>query len=209
MSQIITCPSCRQQLQVPEAFLGQPVKCPGCGFTFSVLVEASVPAMPSESAASTEPALRHGPSERPPAPGGDVQRLLLPPAICLLLLSLLGLCCTLYNVAHIVVAAEAIRAQAQQAAPPDPFARQIFFQMVDFMLGPGGIALRVLFMVLNVITLFGSAAMMNRRLYGLAVLGSVCALVSNLDICCCVPGFPLGLWALLVLCRPEVKAAFS
>ena len=34
MPEIIQCPTCRRELQIPEEFIGKPVKCPSCGLNF-------------------------------------------------------------------------------------------------------------------------------------------------------------------------------
>jgi hypothetical protein len=54
------------------------------------------------------------------------------------------------------------------------------------------------------ITLFGGIQMCRLRGYGLAVFGAVLALFSG----CCVVGQAAGIWALVVLMDPDVKAAF-
>src|SRR5438874_2609259 len=46
MQEIISCPSCKRKLQVPEALLGQDVQCPTCGATFVAGGPAAVPPPP-------------------------------------------------------------------------------------------------------------------------------------------------------------------
>jgi hypothetical protein len=55
MPVVIVCPACQQKARVPEAMLGQSVKCPACGATFPA---------PADGSAAT-PA---GPSPAPPEP---------------------------------------------------------------------------------------------------------------------------------------------
>ncbi len=43
MSDTLTCPSCRRTLRVPEALLGQLVKCPTCLVTFTASLEDRAP----------------------------------------------------------------------------------------------------------------------------------------------------------------------
>jgi len=50
--------------------------------------------------------------------------------------------------------------------------------------------------------------MMKLNNYGLCIAASIAALVPCLTPCCCL-GLPAGVWALVVLCKPEVKAAFG
>jgi hypothetical protein len=65
----------------------------------------------------------------------------------------------------------------------------------------GVLALRALAMMI------GGIMMLQLKGYGLAVLGSVLALLPCLTPCC-VLGMPFGIWALVVLNNAEVKAAF-
>jgi hypothetical protein len=57
------------------------------------------------------------------------------------------------------------------------------------------------------IILMGAIKMRRLEMYGLAVTASIVAMLP------CHPGFliglPVGLWALIVLLRPETKAAFD
>jgi hypothetical protein len=58
-----------------------------------------------------------------------------------------------------------------------------------------------------VIILMGAIKMRRLEMYGLAVTASIVAMLP------CHPGFlvglPIGLWSLMVLLRPETKAAFD
>src|SRR5207248_2361571 len=68
-------------------------------------------------------------------------------------------------------------------------------------------ALAAVALVLNVLVLLGGLRMRATRGYGLALAGSIAAIIP-LNSCCCV-GLPVGIWALVVLLKPEVKAAFQ
>jgi hypothetical protein len=43
--------------------------------------------------------------------------------------------------------------------------------------------------------------------YGLAMTASIVALIPCISPCCVV-GLPIGIWALVILSKPEVKSAF-
>jgi hypothetical protein len=55
--------------------------------------------------------------------------------------------------------------------------------------------------------LYGSLSMMQRRNYGVAVTAAVLSVLPCFSPCFIV-GIPFGLWALLLLFRPEVKYGF-
>ncbi|HZH16749.1 MAG TPA: hypothetical protein VE057_20510 [Archangium sp.] len=62
--------------------------------------------------------------------------------------------------------------------------------------------------VFSLVTLLGGIQMARGRSYWLAVTGSVLAAIPFCNLCCGV-STGVGLWALSVLKRPEVKAGFE
>jgi predicted Ser/Thr protein kinase len=60
--------------------------------------------------------------------------------------------------------------------------------------------------VLSGIVLVGSLRMMRLQSYGLAIAAAILAMIVTPGN---VIGFPIGIWALVVLLRPEVRAAFD
>jgi hypothetical protein len=58
------------------------------------------------------------------------------------------------------------------------------------------------------VIIFGGVQMLRARRYSLAVWAAILALIPLTSVCC-IPGIPIGIWALLVLRHPEVKAAFE
>ncbi|MFO0596464.1 MAG: hypothetical protein U0228_14200 [Myxococcaceae bacterium] len=53
----------------------------------------------------------------------------------------------------------------------------------------------------------GGFQMRNLRTWGLALTGAIVAMMPC--SCCCVLGLPLGIWSIVVLIKPEVKASFT
>ena len=56
--------------------------------------------------------------------------------------------------------------------------------------------------------LYGSIQMMRLRSYPIAFSAAVVATIPMLGPCC-ILGIPFGIWALVVLAKPEVKRAFE
>jgi type IV secretory pathway protease TraF len=56
--------------------------------------------------------------------------------------------------------------------------------------------------------IYGGIQMLKARRYSLALLAAILALIP-LSSLCCIPSIPIGIWALIVLRNPEVKAAFE
>jgi len=72
--------------------------------------------------------------------------------------------------------------------------------------GAVGIAQYALSLIANITILIGAVRMRKCRSYGLALTASILCLLCNWSCFCLGPG--IGIWALIVLCKPEVKGAF-
>lgn len=83
--------------------------------------------------------------------------------------------------------------------------------------GPGGIArmmsggLGVVASILGILIggfiIYAALQMKGLQNYPMAMAASILSMIPCLSPCCCL-GLPLGIWCLVVLMRPEVKAAF-
>jgi hypothetical protein len=63
--------------------------------------------------------------------------------------------------------------------------------------------------VLALVTLFGGVLMRGLRGYGLAIVGSILALIPCVSPAgCCLLGVVAGIWALIVLANADVRSAF-
>jgi predicted PurR-regulated permease PerM len=74
-----------------------------------------------------------------------------------------------------------------------------------------GVALPPMYLVaaaVGVLTIVGGVKMRNLRGRGLAMTGSVLSMIPCLSGCCIV-GLPVGIWALVVLNNPDVRAGFA
>ncbi len=58
------------------------------------------------------------------------------------------------------------------------------------------------------IIIFGGVQMLGARRYSIALWAAILALIPLTSVCC-VPGIPIGIWALIVLRHPEVRARFD
>lgn len=73
-----------------------------------------------------------------------------------------------------------------------------------------GYGLGVVWAVAALVSLLGGIMMCVRRARGLAILGAIIATIPCLSpsACPCIFGMAIGIWALVVLFNPDVKAAF-
>jgi hypothetical protein len=218
-TEVIFCPSCNNKLRVPEELMARPVQCPQCRATFLAPPPSLGPVPPPLPAPAEQPSgaiTRQAPPEaeapeprRPPTfdsydlnepdrmPAEPNDAKVLAPAFVLLAVSALGM---LLNAVQIVIVGfmPKLWKQAQASSP--------------FMKGGGGDETYLLvggfFFLVSLAAAFGSISMMKRRLYPLALLGSFAA-IFNLGQCCCLLSAPVGIWALIVLVQPDVRASFK
>src|SRR5262249_24515913 len=123
------------------------------------------------------------------------------PAICLMLTGVLGSLVNFANgVAWIVAPDQLRKLVAFGGAPNDPAQQQV---QTDVGIGSG-----FLFGLLGLLIVVAAIQMFRGRTYGLAMAGAILAMINIGNLCCCL-GLPFGIWALIVLVRPEVRAAFE
>lgn len=63
-------------------------------------------------------------------------------------------------------------------------------------------------MLISSFCLFGAISMLNLQRHTVCVVAAVITLI-NCTSCCCGLGLAAGIWALIVLAKPEVRAAFK
>ncbi|MBK7876089.1 MAG: hypothetical protein IPJ77_10095 [Planctomycetes bacterium] len=117
-----------------------------------------------------------------------------------ILLIVLGVLTDLGGVWQIVSNAFGIHLPGQEVPPG----------MEDFMriMETFGIAFGVLNLISGVLLVLGGLSLMRQKSYGLAMTAAILAMVPGFS-CCCLFSLPVGIWALMLLLKPEVKAAFQ
>jgi hypothetical protein len=143
---------------------------------------------------STPPPM--SPLGRTTAPGADTVR---GPAICALVLSILNI---LASIGGIIWLAFQHKLPALAGMPEQNLELQrnlaMFVSIPANLVGLG----------LAVVCLFGAIQMMKLRSYGLAMTTAILMLIPCGN-CCCLLNIGVGIWLLVVLSKPEVKAAFQ
>ncbi len=95
---------------------------------------------------------------------------------------------------------------------PDAEARQQFEQKIleqqnsamQMIMTWGGL---IVTLILSALMLYGALQMKNAASYGWAMAAAIIAIVPCCDFCCCIE-LPIGIWALVVLLKPEIKQLF-
>ena len=130
-----------------------------------------------------------------PAAGGDAAERVNGPAIGLIVVAVLGALLQIFSVIKNLVMGSAIPANAQVPA------------WLSMLTGPLGVVLGVIGILVSGVILFGALKMKKLESYGLAMTASIIAMIPCFSPCCLL-GLPIGIWALVVLSKPEVKSAF-
>ncbi|HZI33647.1 MAG TPA: DUF4339 domain-containing protein [Candidatus Binatia bacterium] len=89
----------------------------------------------------------------------------------------------------------------------DPQLEALLQKAMHISYGPLGIVSNLFGLVLSVLILMGAIKMQSLRSYEFCVTAAILAMLPCLTPCCII-GLPIGLWALLVLMKPEVKSQF-
>lgn len=80
----------------------------------------------------------------------------------------------------------------------------------DFLLKSSGTSALIgnaINFIANIFIVLGALKMKKCQSYGLAMTASILCILCDCIGCCCL-GLGAGVWAIVMLCKPEVKAAF-
>jgi GYF domain 2 len=95
------------------------------------------------------------------------------------------------------------------AAPEMPGMDPQLAHMIQvFAYGPLGIVTKIVGLAISLFVLYGAIKMQKLAGYGFALAAAIVALIPCFSPCCLI-GLPIGIWALVVLSKPEVKSQFE
>ena len=128
-----------------------------------------------------------------------VKGKVMPPAIFLLIVGVIGLGFSIFNFVYALV-----------AGPPviDPNVPEFLRNMQQSAVGPVAVVMQITFVLVNVVIILGAVQMLRFKTRPLAITASILAMV-NLGTCCCIIGLPAGIWSLVILLSKDVIAAFQ
>ena len=138
-------------------------------------------------------------SQEPPSRSGSAKPKIMAPAIALLIISMIGLLASLFNVVFALVG---------EPFAPDPAAPDWVNEMQKNSVGGFAAGLQAFFALLNLVIMFGAIQMLRLKSWGASLVASILAMI-NFGTCCCVLGIPVGIWSLVILLQNDVRKAFE
>ena len=150
--------------------------------------------LPEFASASPAP-MAPMPSIPAPTPAGAT--LVSGPAIGLIVTAILGALAQIVSLIRLLLMGGSMPMNSQMPGQA----------WVSMLSGPIGVVLGIIAILMSVVVLLGALKMKKLESYGLAMTASILAMIPCLSPCCLI-GLPIGIWALVVLAKPEVKSAF-
>jgi hypothetical protein len=132
-----------------------------------------------------------------PTPGPGAAEQVKGPAIGLIVVAVLNVVTALASLIYRLAGASIM---ANRPMPSQP-------AWVNMFSGTIGVVSSVIGILLSVLIFIGAMKMKKLESHGLAVAASIVAMIPCLSPCCLL-GLPIGIWAAVVLFKPEVKGAF-
>jgi len=131
-----------------------------------------------------------------PTPGPQAAERVQGPAIGLMVVAVVG---GLLQIASLVMRVVAPAILASGRMPNQAWA--------NMFSGTIGVVAAVIGLLVSGVIFLGAMKMKSLESYGLAMGASIIAMIPCFSPCCLL-GLPIGIWALVVLSKPEVKTAF-
>jgi predicted Zn finger-like uncharacterized protein len=206
--EVIACPNCRHQLRVPDHLLGTAVRCPQCRAFFRAPLRR-------DDGSLTEPELLSDVPTVEPLGGRPPGRSpALVPGILLLLVGLIGLLMNGFTAYRMLFQTDDMVMQFRDilSDPNGPFRKQLGDQAKPEEITPERVRqwgnVSAIFAGVNLLIVLGAICILSVRFYGFSILTCVLAILDVWLLCCLISG-PFGIWALIKLLDPQVRALFK
>jgi hypothetical protein len=142
------------------------------------------------------------PPPMPPMGGGMAAQQVQAPAMGLIITGALGVVGALLSLVMNVLGTGASALPGMGDMGGEAGARY-----VQMMSGGLGIVFALLALGIYGFVIWGALQMRQARNWNMSVGAAIGAMLPC--SCCCIIGLPVGIWALIVLMKPEVKAGFT
>ena len=128
--------------------------------------------------------------------GADAAERVKGPAIGLIAVAVLG---ALLQITSLILHLAGASIMANSRMPNQAWA--------NMFSGTIGVVSGVIGLLVSGVIFFGAMKMKSLESYGLAMAASIIAMIPCFSPCCLL-GLPIGIWAVVILSKPEVKSAF-
>ena len=139
-----------------------------------------------------------------PAPTGQALDAVKLPAIFLIVIGAIGVLLALWGIVQGAMGGNEAEMARIMNDPNIPAAAK---QWLGFS-QKGGMFINAFVLLTSALVIYGSTQMMKLKNFGLSMAAAIIAMIPCFGPCCCL-GLPVGIWALVVLNKPEVKASFT
>lgn len=137
-------------------------------------------------------------------PGGNVEQKVQAPAIALLVVGALNVLLGLYNIfSGLFSTATSAAAGADANLTKD---QQQLLATIQALSGTTAIVWGIIVLAIAAVIIVAAFKMKKLESFALVMAGNILAMIPCIS--CCLAGLPVGIWSLVVLNDPEVKAAF-
>lgn len=136
--------------------------------------------------------------------GQNPQDLVKGPGLGLLIVGILGICLGLFGLLSSLLGFGAAHVQEMQDQG------QQLPEWSKYLMGGGGalqIVFNVIFIAANAFVAFGGLQMQKLQSRSVCMIAAILAMIPCSP--CCLLGLPIGIWALIALNKPEVRAGFG
>ena len=138
------------------------------------------------------------PSYQSPTSDGDALSKVSGPGIGLIVTAAIGMCVQVLGILMNILGV----GMGAAAGPDNPAAA------MNMISGGFGIVMGVVGIIVGIVVLIGAMKMRKLQSYGFAMTAAIIAMIPCISPCCLL-GLPFGIWALVILLKPEVKASFT
>jgi hypothetical protein len=161
---------------------------------------------------ATPPVVPPRPADIAPSGGEDnahsaartqAEQMVNGPAIGLIIAMVLGIALSFLGIVFHLLG-------VSWGAPPpmmNPEAERMY-RLFDQFRGPVGVVAGVVSIAIGLFVLFGALKMQKLSNHGLAMTAAIVAMIPCFSPCCLL-GLPFGIWALVVLSKPEIRSQFT
>lgn len=195
----VNCPACREPLEVDDEYRAWKVRCPRCGHEFypDPADAPALAAVPDDAEPRRRRRREFDDDDDPRRAAAEVSA----PATALKALAWLGLVVSVFAVGIWVLIAVMVANDPQVPRNMGKTEEELYTEAA-FYIVQGVIAFGV-----SIVMLVGAMKMSGLQSHSWATTAAVCGMIPCISPCCLL-GMPFGIWALSVLNRPHVRAAF-